>query len=157
MTPAIKLLQSLKVTHHVHTYDVPFGDADYGQRVADALGVSHDNLFKTLVVKLNDDIKQILMCVIPVSSQLNLKSVAKVCRAKRAELVDPATAERITGYQVGGISPLGSRKKISVLIDSQANSLDTLYCSAGKRGLQIEINPRDLIQLANAQIAQLIA
>ncbi|WP_196161077.1 Cys-tRNA(Pro) deacylase [Reinekea sp. G2M2-21] len=147
MTPAIVYLKKQKVAYTLHEYVLTHSSDNYGQDVADALNVSHERLFKTLLVSLNGDPKQLAVCIIPVSATLNLKAAAAAHGAKKAQMADPALAEKITGYVVGGISPFGQKKRLPMVIDDSALYFEQILTSAGKRGLQIEFAPQDLIRL----------
>jgi len=155
MTPAINFLKKHKVLFKVHEYQLIQPTANYGQDVADALGVCHQRLFKTLVVSLNNDAKKLAVCIVPVAGTLNLKLAAKALKAKKVEMADPIIAERVTGYVVGGISPFGQKRALPTVIDEQATAVETLYASAGKRGLQVEVTPSDLITTLNATAASI--
>ena len=149
-TPATALLSKQKVpfTLHPYTHD-PRAEA-YGDEAAEALGVPPDRIFKTLIASIDSS----LVCaVVPVARRLDLKALAAALGGKRGELADPAAAARATGYVVGGISPLGHRSRLRVVVDESAMSFETVYVSAGKRGLQVELAPGDLVSLANAATA----
>lgn len=153
-TPAIQTLSQAGVTFTVHTFDT---DADgmnatssFGLAAARALGVEHDRVFKTLLVTVRGTKNAAAVAVVPVTRQVNLKALAAALEAKRAELMDPETAQRLTGYVLGGISPLGQRRKLPTVIDQSAMEWDTIYVSAGRRGADIEMSPRDLTQLLGA-------
>ena len=153
-TPATAALVAAGVTHRLHPYDAP-GRAGYGTEAAEALGVDPARMFKTLVAEI-DGAGQVL-AVVPVSAQLDLKALARACGGKRATLADPAVAQRLTGSVVGGISPLGSRTALPVVVDLSVLDGDTVYCSAGRRGLQVELAGEDLIAVADAEVAELRA
>lgn len=156
MTPAINALKKAKVSYTLHEY-VHDADADsYGREASDALGVPPERMFKTLLVSLQGGKHPLVVAMVPVSSQLNLKSVAAATGAKKAAMAEPADAERATGYVVGGISPLGQKRRLPAFIDATAQNFATIYVSAGKRGLQIELSPGDLIRLCRAQMADII-
>jgi len=155
MTPAINFLKCHKVPFKTHEYNLSQPSDNYGQDVADALNVSHQRLFKTLVVSLNNDAKKLAVCIVPVAGTLNLKLAAKALKAKKVEMADPIIAERVTGYVVGGISPFGQKRALPTVIDEQATAVETLYASAGKRGLQVEVTPSDLITTLNATAASI--
>lgn len=134
---------------HEYAHDA---DADsYGREASDALGVPPERLFKTLLVSLQGGKHPLAVAIVPVSHQLNLKSVAAAAGAKKAAMAEPADAERATGYVVGGISPLGQKKRLPAFIDASAANFKTIYVSAGKRGLQIELAPGDLVRLCRAE------
>jgi Cys-tRNA(Pro)/Cys-tRNA(Cys) deacylase len=151
MTPAINTLKKAKAPHTVHEY-AHDADADsYGREASEALGVAPERMFKTLLVTLQGGKRPLAAALVPVSHQLNLKAVAAAAGAKKAAMAEPAEAERATGYVVGGISPLGQKKRLPAFIDATALNFKTIYVSAGRRGLQIELAPGDLIRLCRAE------
>lgn len=149
-TPATALLTRQRVRHTLHPYDVPVDTPDYGRAVADALGVPPHRLFKTLVTEVDG---ALTVAAVPVTGDLDLKALAAAVAGKRATLADQATAERATGYVRGGISPLGQRKRLPTVIDVSVADPPTVYVSAGRRGLQVELAPADLIRLTDAVLA----
>jgi Cys-tRNA(Pro)/Cys-tRNA(Cys) deacylase len=149
-TPATALLTRQRVTHQVHAYAHDPKAPSYGAEAAAALDVEPARCFKTLIVDVEG---ALTVAVVPVSGSLDLKALAMAVGAKRAAMADPALAERTTGYVLGGISPLGQRKRLPTAIDESARSHDTIYVSAGRRGLEIELSPTDLITLTNATVA----
>ncbi|MEJ2043045.1 MAG: Cys-tRNA(Pro) deacylase [Reinekea sp.] len=155
VTPAIRFLKQQKIVHTLHTYQIENPTGRYGLDAANALGVSPDRLYKTLLVALNGDQKKLAVCIIPVSKSLNLKLAAKCFGAKKAEMANPDIAERTTGYVVGGISPFGQKKRLPIAVDESAEVFDFIFCSGGKRGLQIELAPQHLISALKASSAQL--
>src|SRR5690606_464286 len=122
----------------------------YGEEAADALGVPYERIFKTLVAEVDTGLA---VAVVPVAAKLNLKAFAAALGGKRAALADAAKVERVTGYVVGGISPLGQRKPLPTVVDDSALNFPTIYFSAGRRGLQIETAPANLITLTRAVTA----
>ncbi|MFG3705343.1 Cys-tRNA(Pro) deacylase [Micromonospora sp. NPDC047670] len=151
-TPATALLAKRKVTHRTHPYDVSPDAPNYGALVAAALGVPPERLFKSLVAEVDG---ALTVAVVPVSGELDLKALAAAVGGKRAALADRAVAERATGYVRGGISPLGQRKRLPTVLDSSALDHPTVYVSAGRRGLQVELAPADLVALTDARVAPL--
>lgn len=151
MTPAIELAKKKKIKHTIHEYEHDANHASFGEEASEKLGVSQSQVFKTLVIEL--DTKVLVVCVIPVSHTLNLKAAAKSAKAKKAMMADKQNVQRSTGYVLGGVSPLGQKKRLLTLIDESANHFDTIYVSAGKRGLEIELAPQDLQSLCGAQFA----
>jgi Cys-tRNA(Pro)/Cys-tRNA(Cys) deacylase len=151
-TPATVAATSAGIAFTLHPYETPEGEADasYGEAAADALGVSHDRLFKTLVAEVDGSLT---VAVVPVSATLDLKARARATGGKRAAMADPAQAERVTGYVRGGISPLGQRRSLPTVVDASASEFPTIYVSAGRRGLQIELTPADLVRLTGAATA----
>lgn len=151
MTPAVDVLKKAKLAHRLHPYEHDPRAEAFGNEAAEKLGVAADRIFKTLVAQT--DAGKLVIAVVPVAGRLDLKAIAKAAGAKKADLAAPEAAERATGYVVGGISPLGGRKRMPVVIDESARALETMYVSAGKRGLQIELSPRDLAAAAGAIFA----
>jgi Cys-tRNA(Pro)/Cys-tRNA(Cys) deacylase len=149
-TPATVAATRAGVAFTLHPYETGGGEESYGEAAADALGVPHDRLFKTLVTEVDGDLT---VAVVPVSATLDLKALAGAAGGKRAAMADPAAAERVTGYVRGGISPLGQRKRLPTVVDSSASEFSTIYVSAGRRGLQIELAPADLVTLTGATTA----
>ena len=153
-TPAIALLVKQKVAHQVHEYDHDPRSASFGQEASELLGLPAERVFKTLVAEVDG---HLTIGVVPVAGQLDLKALAAAAGGKKAKMADVAAAERATGYVAGGISPLGHSKRLPVVIDSSANAYDTIFCSGGRRGLEIEVAPADLIRLATATVAAISA
>ncbi len=149
-TPATALLTRLGIRYSVHPYDADGHDGGYGQAASEALGVPPERLFKTLVAEVDD---KLTVAVVPVAGSLDLKALAAAAGGKKAKMADPAAAERATGYVTGGISPLGQRRRLPVVVDASAAAFATVFCSAGRRGLQIELAPADLIRAAGAAVA----
>jgi len=149
MTPAILLVRKSGVPHEVLEYAHNPAVASYGQEAADILGVDPASVFKTLVA----DVEGVgLVCaVVPVSAMLDLKALAEAVRGRRAKMADPAAAERATGYVVGGISPLGQKQPLPVVIDASALAHARVYVSAGRRGVELSLAPMDLVKLARAR------
>lgn len=155
MTPAIRAAKAAKIEFALHRYE-PDPKADsYGLDAAAQLGIAPERIFKTLVAQI--DGKKLVLAMVPVADRLDLKKMATIAGGKKAELAEPATAERATGYIVGGISPLGGRKRLPTLIDQTALGQPTIFMSAGQRGLQLELAPQDLIRLTTAELAELTA
>ncbi len=150
-TPATLLLAREGVAHTVHSYSAASA-ASYGEAAATALGIEADRMLKTLLAELDGR----LVCgVVPVSGSLDLKALAAAFGGKRAVMADPASAERSTGYVVGGISPLGQRSLLPTAVDESAELYDTVYVSAGRRGLSVELAPADLVRLTGAVVADI--
>lgn len=148
-TPATALLVKRKVGHRLHTYDHRNGAA-YGAEAADALGQDPWRVFKTLVALVDGTMT---VGIVPVTASLDLKALAAAAGGKRATMADVVDAERATGYVAGGISPLGQRKRLPTVLDASAYGFETLYCSGGRRGLEIELAPDDLVALTGAAVA----
>ena len=153
MTPAVDMAKNAKITYTLHEYEHKADAASFGEEVATALGISQDDVYKTLVVVIDKKTKEMAVGIVPVSKQLDFKALAKAAGTKRAFMAPIEDAERTTGYVVGGTSPLGQKTKLPTFIDESILALKTVYVSAGKRGLQIELAPQDLIDLTNAKTA----
>jgi Cys-tRNA(Pro)/Cys-tRNA(Cys) deacylase len=154
MTPAINRAKKAKIQFKVHEYEHDKNTDSYGKEAAIKLNISQDRIFKTLVVSLDN--KQLAVSVLPVSKKLNLKSFASALGAKKAAMANHNDAERATGYILGGISPLGQKKQLKILIHKSAESFETVFVSAGKRGLDIELSPKDLRTLTSGTFADII-
>lgn len=153
MTPAIRAAEAAHIQFTLHRYQHDPNADSFGLEAAEKLGVSPERVFKTLVAQV--DGKQLVLAIIPVAERLDLKRLAAAFGGKKADLADPVAAERATGYVVGGISPLGGRKKLPTLIDARALGQTTILVSAGQRGLQVELSSQDLIRLTEATTAEL--
>ncbi|MCK2220875.1 Cys-tRNA(Pro) deacylase [Actinomadura sp. ATCC 31491] len=143
-------LTKAKADFTLHPYDHDPAAQAYGEEAADALGVPYERIFKTLVAEVESGLA---VAVVPVAGKLDLKAFAGALGGKRAAMADAAKVERVTGYVVGGISPLGQRKQLPTVVDSSALEFETIYFSAGRRGLQIETAPGNLIALTRAVTA----
>jgi len=153
MTPAIKLAKKKGVHFNVHQYEHDPANTNFGLEAAEVLGQNPNLVFKTLLFSLNGDPKKLAVAIVPVSGMLDLKAAAKAAGGKKAEMADPQIAEKTTGYIVGGISPLGQKKRLPTFLDSSAQPLETICVSAGRRGLEIELTPNDLLSLTSGQFA----
>jgi Cys-tRNA(Pro)/Cys-tRNA(Cys) deacylase len=149
-TRATDLLARLKIAHIVHRYEHDPRGGGYGLEAAAALGMPPERVFKTLIAEVDE---RLVVAVVPVAGSLDLKALAGAAGGKKARMADPAAAERATGYVVGGISPLGQRKRLPVVVDSSALAFGSIFCSAGRRGLEIEIAPADLVKVVQAVVA----
>jgi Cys-tRNA(Pro)/Cys-tRNA(Cys) deacylase len=149
-TPATALLTQAGVEFTVHAYDHDPAAASYGQEAAEAMGVAPERVFKTLVAEVDG---ALTVAVVPVAGQLDLKALATAIGGKRAAMADPAAVTRTTGYVLGGVSPLGQRKRLPTVVDESALGYATMFCSAGKRGLEIELAAADLVALTGAVTA----
>lgn len=134
----------------LHPYEHDATAQAYGEEAADALGVPYERIFKTLVAEVDGELA---VAVVPVAGRLDLKALASALGGKRASMADAAKVERVTGYVVGGISPLGQRRRLPTVVDASALDFETVYFSAGRRGLQIETAPAELVRLAGAVTA----
>jgi len=151
-TPATALLVKEKVAHRLHPYRVDADTPNYGAAVADTLGIAQERVFKTLVTEVDG---ALAVAVVPVAGDLDLKGLAAALRGKRAAMANREVAERATGFVRGGISPLGQRKALPTVIDESASSFPTIYISAGRRGLQVELDPADLVRLRGTTLARI--
>lgn len=149
MTPAVVLLQNHAIPHQVLEYSHDPGSASYGQEAADKLGVPAQQVFKTLVAEL--DSQQLVVAIVPVTTTLSLKQLAKAASGKKASMADKTKVQRSTGYVLGGVSPLAQKKPLKTFIDEQAFTYTTIYVSGGKRGVELAINPQDLARVLNAK------
>ena len=153
-TPATALLSKRKVAFTLHEYVVDPAAPSYGEGAAAAIGADPARVFKTLVADVDG---RLTVGVVPVTGALNLKALAAAAGGKRATMADPAAAERATGYVTGGISPFGQRSRLPIVVDASAEQWPTIYVSAGRRGLQVEVSPADLLQLTSATLADIAA
>ncbi|UFQ20128.1 MULTISPECIES: Cys-tRNA(Pro) deacylase [Streptomyces] len=149
-TPATVALTAAGAAFTVHSYEHDPAHPSYGEEAAEAMGVSPDRVFKTLVAEVDGELT---VAVVPVAGSLDLKALAAAVSGKRAVMADPAAAERTTGYVRGGISPLGQRKRLRTVLDASASAHATICVSAGRRGLEVELAPGDLAKLTEAVLA----
>lgn len=149
-TRATELLVSMGISHAIHRYVHDPRHPSYGQEASEALGVPPDRVFKTLIADVDG---QLTVAVVPVSGSLDLKALAAAVGGKKAAMADAVQAERASGYVTGGIAPVGLRKRLPVVVDETALSYATVFCSAGQRGLEIELAPADLVTAAGARTA----
>jgi Cys-tRNA(Pro)/Cys-tRNA(Cys) deacylase len=154
MTPAVRTLEAAGVWFAIHEFDDAVSARDFGRRAATSLGLDHDQVFKTLVVTADAGHA---VAIVPVSGQLALKQVGAALGAKRVEMCDPTVAQRVTGYVVGGISPFGQKKRLPTVIDETCELFDTIFVSGGRRGLDVEVRPGDLVSLLDATVADTFA
>lgn len=153
MTPGIDTAKKAKIFYRIHEYTHESSNTSYGAEAADKMGMPEDQVFKTLVVSL--DGKELVVGVVPVSLMLNMKLIAKAAGAKKASMAIAADVERTTGYVLGGVSPLGQKKRLKTIIHSSAKEYQTIFVSAGRRGLEIELKPDDLAKLTNGAFAEI--
>jgi Cys-tRNA(Pro)/Cys-tRNA(Cys) deacylase len=151
-TPATALLTARGVPFESRTYEVSPDAPNYGALVAEALGVEPERMFKTLIAEVDG---ALVVAVVPVTGELDLKALAAAVGGKRAALADRTAAERSSGYVRGGISPLGQRRALPTVVDESAWALDVMYVSGGRRGLQVGLAPADLVRLTSATMASL--
>lgn len=156
-TRALDELRRANVVHTVHEYEAPEPhghDRDprrsYGDEAASALGVDPERIHKTLVASVDG---RLVVAVVPVATELDLKALAAAVGGRRAVMATPTEAERATGYVRGGISPIGGRRRLPIVVDRAAEAWDTIYVSAGRRGLQVELAPGDLVRVTRAAVA----
>jgi Cys-tRNA(Pro)/Cys-tRNA(Cys) deacylase len=151
-TPATLALEAAGVTFRAHPYDHDPDAESFGLEAAAVLGVEPERVFKTLMADVDGEF---VVGIVPVTARLQLKALAAAVGAKRATMADPATAERRTGYVVGGISPLGQKRPHRTVIDETAALFDTVYVSGGRRGFDVELAPDDLLRLTSATLADI--
>jgi len=151
VTPAIEVLRKLGIAHSVHRYEVADNEElSYGEAVAEAIGADPATVFKTLVARLNTG--ELVVAIVPVISTLDLRALAAAAGAKSAAMAPPASAERSSGYVTGGISPFGQRRKLRTFVDRSAERFETVFVSAGRRGLQVSLASLDLVRGCSAAI-----
>lgn len=153
MTPAINQAKKQKIPHKVHKYSHNPSHTSYGLEAAESLKLDATQVFKTLIVQLGDG--TLVVGIVPVSKQLNMKQVAKAAGGKKAAMAEATLVEKSTGYVLGGVSPLGQKKRLPTIIDASARQLKTMFVSAGRRGLEIELSPEDLCRLTSASFAEI--
>lgn len=153
MTPAINFAKKHRIDYQVHAYEHDPNAPSYGLEAAEKLGLDPARVFKTLVVEL--DGKELAVAVLPVNAKLDLKQFAKALDAKKAAMAAPRAVERSTGYVLGGVSPLGQKKALKTLLDESAKQYPTIFVSAGRRGLDIELKPDDLMRLTQGGFSRL--
>ena len=150
MTPAINAAKKAGIAYRIHEYEHDPGAASYGLEAAEKLGIPAERVFKSLVAEVDG---HLAVAIVPVAASLNLKALAAALGAKRAEMAEMAQAERSTGYVAGGISPLGQKKRLPTVLDDSATSFDAIFVSAGRRGLEIELKPEDLLAMTGGKPA----
>jgi len=153
MTPAVKQCQKAKITFTLHQYQHDANAASYGLEAAEKLSVNCERIFKTLVVETES--KTLAVAIVPVAQQLNLKYIAKSLKCKKVVMAEPKRVQSTTGYVLGGVSPLGQKRRLPTIIDTSCQSQETVFISGGKRGLEIELTSEDLAQLTQANFSQI--
>jgi Cys-tRNA(Pro)/Cys-tRNA(Cys) deacylase len=151
MTPAIEAVKRAGIDYRLHEYEHDPASESFGLEAAQKTGVPEHRVFKTLVVELAGG--ELAVGVLPVSAMLSMKAIARAAGAKKAAMAEPSAVERATGYVLGGVSPLGQKRKLNTFIDASANDLTTIFVSAGRRGLEIELAPMDLAKLTRGIFA----
>jgi len=151
VTPAIKLLTKQKISFDVLNYQHDSNNLQFGLEAVEKLNLNPEHVYKTLVLETSDH--TFIVAITPVSGQVNLKQLAKVCGTKKVQMAQPQQVENSTGYILGGVSPLGQKKRLKTYLHQSAQGLNALYISAGKRGLEIALSPNDLIKLCNGEFA----
>lgn len=150
MTPAVEAAKAAGVPYEVVQYEHDPKAESYGLEAAEILGVAPERVFKTLVAKVDG---RLVVGIVPVAARLDLKALADAVGGRKAEMADPAEAQRATGYVVGGISPLGQKRRLPTALDASAMEQETVYVSGGRRGLEIVLAPADLARLTDAKVA----
>jgi Cys-tRNA(Pro)/Cys-tRNA(Cys) deacylase len=153
MTPAINAAKKFNIEHILHEYIHDPAAESFGLEAAEKLNIIEQRVFKTLVIALDNN--DLVVGIIPVGKKLSMKQIAKALGEKKAAMADKLTVERATGYVLGGVSPLGQKKRLKTVIDLSALQFDTVFVSAGRRGLEIELSPKDLTMLTSAVIADI--
>lgn len=153
MTPAINIAKKARIDFKTHSYTHDKDAPSYGEEAAEKLGLSLERVFKTLVVE--DEERHLAVAVVPVAGQLDLKAVAAALKVKKVKMAAPDAVERSSGYVLGGVSPLGQKKRLRTLIDTSARHHATIFVSAGRRGLEIELSADDLATLTAAGFADI--
>jgi len=154
-TPATRALDEAGIGYVLHPYDHDPANRHFGDEAAAALGVDTLRIFKTLIVETGAGRPPLAVAVVPVAGQLDLKAMAAALGVKKVDLADPSAATRSSGYLVGGISPVGQKTPLPTVIDETAELFDTLFVSAGRRGLQVELSPADLARVTGARFADI--
>lgn len=154
-TPATAALNRAKIPFTLHEYAHDPRAGSYGMAASEALGVPPERVFKTLVATVDGG--PLAVGVVPVHRSLDLKALAAAVGGKKAAMAEPAVAERATGYVTGGISPVGQKRRLPIVVDVSATAITTMLCSAGRRGLQLEVAPADLIRVTGATVASIAA
>jgi Cys-tRNA(Pro)/Cys-tRNA(Cys) deacylase len=154
MTPAVKFLSQRNLVFMLYHYSHDASEHNYGKEAAKKLNINIDQIFKTLVVQSNT--QQLLVAIVPVSQQLHCKKMAKAVPCKKIKLAEPILVERSTGYILGGVSPIGQKNILPTWLDSSALNFSSIFISGGKRGLEIEIAVKTLLQVVHGKITSLV-
>ena len=153
MTPAVKQCQKYKISFTLHQYQHDVNAASYGLEAAEKLAVDSKHIYKTLIVETES--KKLAVAIVPVTKQLNLKSIATALKCKKVTMADPKRVQSSTGYVLGGVSPLGQKRSLVTIIDSSCRLLHSMYVSGGKRGLEIELSSDDLASLTKGEFEKI--
>lgn len=152
MTPAINLVIKKKISHKIHEYKHDTNYSAYGLEAAEKLKVEASRVFKTLAAKVDQNL---VIGIVPVNRKLDLKGLAKAVKSKKAVMAEPQEVEKSTGYVLGGVSPLAQKKRLATVLDQSAMGFPSIFVSAGRRGVELELSPGDLIELIKAQVADI--
>lgn len=155
MTPAINQLNKLNLAYQVHQYTHEPNAKSYGLEAAEKLNVNADLVYKTLVVEVDNS--YLAVAVIPVIKQLNLKKLAKTLKAKKIKMAEVNKVQNSTGYLLGGVSPLGQKKALITVLDKSAETLNTIFVSGGKRGLELELPPQHIVLSLQSSYADIVS
>ena len=150
MTPAINCAKKHKISFTIHKYKHDAAHESYGLEAAEKLLLNPEQVFKTLLTRLEN--AELVVAILPVTRMLNLKALARVCGVKKAVMAEKGVVEKTTGYVLGGVSPLGQRKRLRTVVDASAAGYRTIFVSAGRRGLEIELSPQDLLKHTAADL-----
>jgi Cys-tRNA(Pro)/Cys-tRNA(Cys) deacylase len=154
MTPAINQAKKYKIDFQIHQYQHDTHNSSFGLEAVEKLSLKAEQVFKTLVVET--EAKKLIVALLPVTHQLNLKALAKAISVKKIKMADAKRVESTTGYVLGGVSPLGQKKVLTTILDNSSQNHLTIFVSGGKRGLELELSPQDLALLTKAKIADII-
>jgi Cys-tRNA(Pro)/Cys-tRNA(Cys) deacylase len=153
MTPAVDAAKAAGIEFEVVQYEHDPKAESYGLEASELLGVPPERVFKTLLTRM--DGKTLVVGIVPVAARLDPKALASAAGGRKAEMADPAEAQRATGYVLGGISPLGQKRRLTTVLDESAQEHETIYVSGGRRGLEIVLAPADLVRLTDARVASI--